>query len=271
MENFLNELSAVGSEIGQYLPAAGIFLGCALILGLLGRLIFGKRSAWSNAVSSAIGILFIYVTTVVVISVGGELEPFQAYLSPLPFVSIEGDQLRLFMFEGAATDVICSQLVSMIILAFLVNLLDTVLPKGGNILTWFIWRCATVILAILGHWLVTGLLTTFLPDVIVTYASTILLGVLVVMLAVGALKFLVGAAIATVNPIIGALYTFFFANVVGRQLTKAVLTTALLSVLVYAMNYFGVTAISIAAAALTAYIPFLVILAVAWYIVNMLF
>ena len=38
----------------------------------------------------------------------------------------------------------------------------------------------------------------------------ILLGILVAMLLLGALKLFVGIALATINPIIGALYTFFF-------------------------------------------------------------
>jgi hypothetical protein len=118
------------------------------------------------------------------------------------------------------------------------------------------------------HWITWQLLTAFLPDVIVTYASTILLGVLVVMLSVGAFKFIIGAAIATVNPIIGALYTFFFANLVGRQISKSVLTTTLLALLIWGLNYLGITTISIALAALMAYLPFLIVLVVVWYVIN---
>ena len=152
----------------------------------------------------------------------------------------------------------------MVILAFLVNLLDTWLPRGKHLITWFLWRCTTVVFAILAHWAVTGLISSFLPDVIVEYAPTILLGLLVLMLAVGALKFVVGAALAVVNPIIGALYTFFFANIIGKEISKAMLSTALLTTLIWALNEFGVTAFSISAAALMAYLPFLVILAVVW-------
>ena len=94
----------------------------------------------------------------------------------------------------------------------------------------------------------------------------ILLGLLIIMLAVGALKFLVGAVLTTVNPLIGFLYTFFFANVVGKQLSKAVLTTAILSALVYGLSVIGWTTIFIGVSALTAYIPFLVILLLVWYI-----
>lgn len=250
------------------LTTAGGFLVVSLVIGWLGKMFFGPNSGLSSAVSSAIGILFIYVATVAVISIGGELEPFKAYLSPLPFVSIENDTLMLFVFEYADQAAICAQLLSMVILAFLVNLLDSLLPRGKNLIIWFGLRCATVVLSILAHWLVTDLFTTMLPNVILANAPTILLIILVLMLAAGSLKFLVGAAIATVNPIIGALYTFFFANVIGKQLSKSVLTTAILSLLVLGLNYIGVDAISISVAALMGYLPFLGVMVAVWYVLH---
>lgn len=268
MEDILSEFMSGGFDVSTFLTAALLFAAGSIIIGFLGRLLFGPDSPLSNAVSSAIGILFVYIATVTVITVGGELDQFRQFLSPLPFVSIEGETLQLFEFRGADHNLICQQILSMVILSFLVNLLDTWLPRGEHILTWFIWRCATVVLAILAHWFTVGMLDSLLPDVIMLNAPTILLGILVLMLAVGALKFLVGAAIAMVNPIIGALYTFFFANVIGKEISKAILSTAILTALVWALNEFGITALSISMGALIAYIPFLVILAVVWYVCN---
>lgn len=252
----------------QLALAAGGFLTGILLISGLGRAIHGQSSPLSNAASSAIGILFIYVATIVVMTVGGDLEQFQPYLSPLPFITIEDTQLHLFIFEAADSHLICTQILSMVILSFLVNLLDTVIPRGSGIISWFLFRCATVVLAILAHWGVTEFFAAFIPDVIAVNAPTILLCLLAVMLAVGCLKFLVGFAIATVNPIIAALYTFFFANAIGQQLSKAILSTALLSALVYGLNAIGLTVIPIDLSALMGYMPFLGILAVVWYLVN---
>ena len=47
--------------------------------------------------------------------------------------------------------------------------------------------------------------------------------VLTVLLLVGALKLVVGAVLATVHPLIGAFYTFFFATLVGKALTMCLL------------------------------------------------
>lgn len=252
------------------LTAAG-FMAATLLLSSLGHAMAGQNSLLTNAASSAIGILFIYIATVIVMTVGGDLEQFRPYLSPLPFIQIEGDALHLFPFTTADYQTICNEILSMVILAFLVNLLDTWIPRGQSILTWFVFRCATVLLAILAHWGVTDLISTMIPDVIANNASTILLGLLAIMLAVGCLKFLVGFAIATINPIIAALYTFFFANAIGRQLSKAVLTTALLMALVWGLEAIGVTVIPIAITTLTGYLPFLGLLAALWYLINKIF
>ena len=254
----------------QLALTAAAFMAVALIIGSLGRALLVQNSELTNAISSAIGILFIYVATVVVMTVGGDLEQFQPYLSPLPFIHIDNDSLHLMVLENTDYHLVCGQILSMVILAFLVNLLDAWIPRGNGIISWFIFRCATVVLAILAHWGATELIAGVIPDVIVNNAATTLLGLLAVMLAVGCLKFLVGIAIATVNPIIAALYTFFFANAVGRQLSKAFLTTALLTALVWALNTVGMNIIPIDIAALTGYVPFLGLLAVLWYIINMI-
>ena len=159
----------------------------------------------------------------------------------------------------------------MVILAFLVNLADGWLPKGKNIFSWLFFRCLTVVIGYLLHLIVVGLFATYLPEGIVTYAPVILLGLLVLLILTGALKVVVGAVLTTVNPIIGGLYTFFFANIVGKQITKAVLTTAILTALIIALQYFGIAVISITTAAMIAYIPFGIILIVLWYIVYKFF
>ena len=98
-----------------------------------------------------------------------------------------------------------------------------------------------------------------------------LLAILVLMLLTGALRFLVGLVLTSVNPLIAAFYTFFFATLVGKQLTRAVMTTILLSALVYALNCVNIFAVSIASAALMAYIPFVVLLVLLWYTIERVF
>lgn len=268
MEALLAYIRSLDFDIYQIGITAAVLLLGTFLLSVFGRFVFGKRSVLNNAVSSAIGILFIYTISVLLRSAGTQ---FDRLIAPLPLVQISGDSMYLFSFKTAHYTVICSELLSMVILAFLVNLADGWLPQGKHVFSWLFFRCLTVVVGYLMHLIVVGLLATYLPEGILTYAPVILLGLLVLLLLTGALKVLVGAVLTTVNPIIGGLYTFFFATIVGKQITKAVLTTVILSALVFALEHFGIFVISISSAALLAYIPFGLVLVVLWYIVYKIF
>lgn len=267
MEKVLQYIENISLDNIQLMKTAGLLLLGTLLLSLFGRFIFGKKSALNNAVSSAIGILFIYALAVVLRSIRPE---FASWIPPLPLVRIQGDSLVLFSFANAHYTAICSELLNTIILAFLVNLVDGWMPKGKHLLGWIFFRVLTVLIASGLHLVSTGLLTAYLPVDLVTYAPPILLGLLILMLLTGALKIVVGALMATVNPLIAALYTFFFANIVGKQVTKAVLTTAILSGLVMLLHHFGLGVLSIASAALVTYLPFVVLLVLLWFVVGRL-
>ena len=267
MEVIISFFDTMGIDFDTFWKAALVLLLGTFLLSIFGRFVFGKRSVLNNAVSSAFGILFIYAVTVVLQSAGGSLSQF---IAPLPFVSISGDRMTLFSFIGAHYTVLCSEILSMIILAFLVNLADGWLPKGKSILSWLFFRLLTVVVGYLMHLVVVGLFATYLPEGIVTYAPAVLLVLLVLLLLTGALKIVVGALLTTVNPIIGGLYTFFFATIIGKQISKAVLTTVILVAIVFALNYFGCAVISIASSALIAYIPFVGLLVALWYMVKKL-
>lgn len=265
MDIVIDFFNSIGLDFFAFGKTALILLLGSLILSLLGRFVFGKHSVFSCAISSAIGILFIYAVSVVLQSCSTQ---FDRFVAPLPFVSIAGSRLTLFSFSNAHYTTICSELLSMIVLAFLMNLADGWLPKGKKLFGWIFFRCLTVAIAYLLHLVVVWLFATLLPEGLVIYAPAVLLGLLILMLLTGALKIIVGALLSTVNPIIGGLYTFFFSTIIGKQVTKAVLTTAILAGIVWILQYAGITVISIAAASLVAYLPFALILLILWYLVH---
>ncbi len=266
MESIMLYFQSLELNWGLFLKASGALIAASLGLALISRFVFGKRSTLCRAVSSAIGILFIYAITIILADSG---EQFQKYLAPLPFVTFAGKSMVLFSFQADYT-IICAQLLSMIILAFLMNLADGWLPVGKKFFGWIIFRCLSLVIALALHLIATYLLTTLLPEGLITYAPVVLLAILVLMLLTGALKFLVGLVLTTVNPLIAALYTFFFANFVGKQITKAILTTAIMAGLVFLLQKLGIVAISIASAVLVAYIPLLIALLALWYLVGKL-
>ena len=88
------------------------------------------------------------------------------------------------------------------------------------------------------------------------------------MLFSGALNLILGLVIATANPFMGAMYTFFFSTVIGKQVSKAVFSSAIVTGVFWLMDYFGYTIIAISAAALLTYIPLALILLLLWYLIG---
>ena len=267
MDLIINWLQGLELDFRSYAIAGGVLILAMLLTGTVGRLAFGKRSVIGGTVSSSIAILFIYALTFALSCAGSE---FEALVAPLPFVTISGNAVYVHSLEGDFP-YICNKLLSMVILAFSVNLIDSWLPRGKNLFTWLLFRIMTVCFGLLLHLLALHLFNTYAPAEVQTYAPMILLGILVLLILTGALKLLVGVILASVNPVIAALYTFFFANIVGKQITEAVLTTALLAALIFLLNYLGIFMISIIQAALIALIPFALILMVLWFIANKVF
>lgn len=240
----------------------------SLILGAIGRLVFGERSLLGTSVSSSIAIIFLYTLTAVLLALGAN---YARFTTPLPFATMEGDLLTFFTFAGSNKGAISVQLLNMVILAFVVNLADRFLPRGENFFLWLLMRVLTVCFGLISHLLITLLFGNMISAVVAQYASTILLILLGVMVLTGALKFVVGLALGVVNPIIGALYTFFFANIVGKQLTRSLLTTAILTLLIYGLEQIGIQTVSIAMDSLILYIPYGAGLLGLWYLCNKLF
>ena len=242
------------------------FSAISLILGVLGRLVLGKRSSLNQSLSSAMGILFIYAVTVVVYT----FHPWNldAFLSPLPFATFAGDYLIILPITDAQFPALCTQVLSMIVLAFLVNLVDTFMPKGNHVFSWLFLRLLTMTVCMGLHLTVHWAFRTYLPDVLVTYAPVLLLMILAFCLLSGIVNLLLGMVIAVANPFLGAMYTFFFSNIVGKQVSKAVFSSAILCAIMYLLDFFGYTVVCISAAALMTYIPLALLLLGLWYLIG---
>lgn len=269
MENALSSLTAllpVDLDIITMLKFIGIVAAAALVLGLIARMLLGNRSGLNQAICAAIGILFVYALTIVIYTFNPA--GLAEHLVPLPFVSFEGETLRIFSFSGASFPSVCAEVLSIVILAFIANLLDQIIPAGKSAAVWLLLRILTVLAATLIHIFISVALEASLSGVIITYAPMILLCLLLSLLFLGLLKGILALVLATVNPIIGAISAFFFGNVIGKQLGKAVMTAGMISAAAYALEHYGFAAISITTAALLSYIPLIIVLLVLWYFID---
>lgn len=264
----VNQIQDISVSAIQYAKFLGILIFGILLISSLNRFLFGKKAQINKAVTSAMEILCVYVVNTVIFALGLQLQQF---ITPLPFVTMVEDYLLFFPLISAEFTDICYHVLKLLIIAFLVNLVNEFIPTGKKVFTWFLFRIITVVLSVVLIYFAEMALNTYLPHGFADIAPTILLCALVALVLLGSLKVFVGAALAFLDPIVAALYTFFFSNLIGRALAKAMVSTALLTGLVVALNYLGIVAIHIAANVLTAYIPLLAVILLLWYVVGHLF
>lgn len=243
-----------------------IFAAGSLILSVLGRFVLGKRSSLNRSLSSVMAVLFIYAMTIMIYT----FKPWNLnnLLSPLPFVTFFNEYMVVMPVVGIYPTVLARELLSLIILAFLVNLLDVILPQGKTVIGWYCLRFFLVGLSLAGHLLVHWAFNTYAPNFIVEYAPLVLLLILISMLVLGFLNAVLGLLLTISNPFVGAVYYFFFSNVVGKQLTKAVFTTGILCIILFLMDQADYSFIHISMTALTAYVPVALVSLALWFLIG---
>ena len=260
----IEQVKNTGTSIMQYgIFIAIIFFGF-LLISAMAKFLF-KKGQINLAISSTIGIFFAYVIAVVIYCFGWNLE---SYLVPLPFVALVDDYMVIFPILNASFPQICCQVLNFLMIAFLVNLLNSLIPNGKNVFVWFLLRFLSVVVSAVLIYVLDLVLATFVPQGIAQYAPMILVLVLILLMILGSMKLLIGAVLAYMNPIVGVLYTFFFNNFIGKALAKSILSTALFTGLIYALNAIGIYAVHIAPSVLPSYIPLLIVVLVLWYIIG---
>ena len=265
VQQVLQQAEQVRVTALQYGKFVVILIFGLLLISSLARFLFGKKAQLNQAISSAVEIFCVYVINVVIYALGLHLQEF---LTPLPFVAMAEDYLVLYPILSAEFVDICHHVLKMLIIAFLVNLLNSVVPEGKRLITWFLLRLITVVVSVAVIYIAELLLNTYIPEGLAEIAPTVLVCCLAALILLGSMKVIVGAVLAFLDPIVAALYTFFFSNFIGRALAKAMVSTALLTGVIVLLDVLDISVVLIAASALTAYIPLLLIVVVLWYIIG---
>ena len=242
------------------------FAAASLVLGGISRVVLGKRSSLNHSLSSVMAVLFLYTVTVVIYT----FKPWnlEALLSPLPFATFSDHYLIIHPITDLQFPALCTELLSLLILCFLINLVDTLLPQGEGFFAWLLLRLITVLGSFGLHVLVSWAFRTYLPAALAVYAPMILLGVLLALLLSGVVSLVLGLVIAVTSPFLGAMYSFFFSNIVGKQISKSIFTAGIVCGILYLMERFGLVIILITPAALLTYIPLALILLVLWFLIG---
>ena len=242
------------------------FMAASLILSGIGRVVLGKRSSLNHSLSSVMAVLFLYAVTVVIYT----FKPWSLdlLLSPLPFATFSDHYLIILPITDLQFPALCTEILSLLILTFLINSVDGLLPQGDNLLSWLLMRIVTILACFGLHLLVSWAFRTYLPDALTEYAPMVLLVVLGILLLSGVISLVLGLIIAISSPFLGAMYSFFFSSIVGKQVTKAVFTTGILAGLLFLMDHFQLVVIMITPGALLTYIPLALALLVLWYLIG---
>lgn len=273
-DRLIDSIQSILETTNALIPATlekSIILSALLIvfvlgLGLVFRLFFGRNCAVNRGISGFLEVFFIYAATVTVYT----LKPWNLtqYLAPLPFAIFRGDILIVSYSACSTIPLLCSQLLSLIILCFIVHLLNFVLPRGRSFVPWLLMRAVCVVLAVGVDLAANWALNAFLPAVIAESAPVALITVLAVTLLVSLFNPLLCILFTAANPIVGLLYTFFFSNTIGKNLTRAVLSAGMVFALFYGMDYFECIVIDITPGALLRYSPFALALLGVWYVFD---
>ena len=273
-DRLIDSIQSILETTNALIPATlekSIILSALLIvfvlgLGLVFRLFFGRNCAVNRGISGFLEVLFIYAATVTVYT----LKPWNLtqYLAPLPFAIFRGDILIVSYSACSTIPLLCSQLLSLIILCFIVHLLNFVLPRGRSSVPWLLMRAVCVVLAVGVDLAANWALNAFLPAVIAESAPVALITVLAVTLLVSLFNPLLCILFTAANPIVGLLYTFFFSNTIGKNLTRAVLSAGMVFALFYGMDYFECIVINITPGALLRDSPFALALLGVWYVFD---
>ncbi len=246
----------------QYFTYIVIVMAGILIIGGTFRMCLGKGSVVNGAVSSAISIFNLYVISILLYSFGGR---FQLLFSPLPFVEITSGTVRIFPILQASFQEICREILSMLVLAYLMNLLENWLPKGEKPGGWFCFKALALLLALSLNYCISLLLNNVLPAHVLNSGPVTLLMLVMFSFMLAVMKIIV-KGLAFLNPTLAIFHKFFFSQLLGKQLYKALLTTGALTTVVVMLNRLSITSITIGSVAFLTYLPVILLAILLWYL-----
>ncbi len=242
------------------------FVLVVLLISWVIKSLFGKDSDLRHAFVSSMGIIMLYVLCMVIYTFNPA--GLRRFLAPLPFVTFTDNHMNLFRFQGADFSMISLQLISMLLLTYLVNQISNLTPDKLTPYTWILCRLGLLLLSIFAYYLayciLGNLALKLLPGPVLEYTSVILLGIVGFLFLLGVLKWVLGLFLTVVNPLLGGVYAFFFANKLGKNISRAIGSTTALTLFVMVVRRLGYSSLSLAPEDLIRYIPLCLCIMALW-------
>ncbi len=136
---------------------------CILALGIFSvgailRALVGRGSPLTRSISAVLNLILIYLSAVVGYVYLPGLRP---WLEKLPFLSLSADHFYLLDPTAMPWELFYTSVLQMSVLALFVNMLESWLPSGRRLISWYALRlfnslCAALFVNMLESWLPSG-------------------------------------------------------------------------------------------------------------------
>lgn len=240
-------------------------------IALLARLFLGKESSLRTSMACGLSMIMMYAICTVIYTFSPK--DFSYYLNHLPlgvfgFNDAGQKALALNTFQNLELPQLCEQALRIFLLAFLVNQLNNFTPKKLKLPGWILYHLFSLGLGIGLYYMLDIIIRMFFPFVYSEYTPLILLSLLIIAFFGGLIKVILAALMATVSPLVAALYAFFFDSKIGKTVSKAIGSTFVIMVFSFTLDYLGYGVIPVDAASLATYVPFAVCMFLLWVLVG---
>ncbi|MBE6923260.1 MAG: hypothetical protein E7465_08830 [Ruminococcaceae bacterium] len=248
-----------------------LFSLAILLISLLARLFLGKESSLRTSMVCGLSMIMMYAICTVIYTFSPR--DFTVYLNHLPlgvfgFNDAGEKVLVLNTFQQLDFPELCHQIMRIFLLAFLVNQINNFTPGSLKLTGWILFHIFSLVLGIGLYYILDQVIDTYLPFIYSEYTPLILLSLLCFSFLMGLLKLLFGALMATVNPLLAALYTFFFTQKTGKTVSRAIGSTLVIMIFTFTLDYLGYGVIPVGAEALTTYVPVALCMFLLWVLVG---
>ncbi len=230
MSEFLLSLAENETALKMLLIVALVMIVAGIIL----RFVCHAIVDMPRAASACLAMIFIYVLAVC--TMGYEAQS-SLFMNALPFIGDGVDYHSIYATMKTDFDRFFIEVAKLFVMAFFINLAQDLFirRRKRNFFIWWLLQSVVIVGALLVNYGVDYLLRTYLPDGFADWLPVVIFCVIGLLLLLTLVKLIFNL----LNPLLALVLGFFSGNLVGRTLTKAFLSTALLTAVVVVTDWLG--------------------------------
>lgn len=206
-----------------FAPVAMALIAVFILAGVA-RLVLGEAS---NVVPSAASCVQLVVVGLSAIALYVAFPALGQTFYQLPFLNLHAYGCSLLSPAQLESHTLFPALLRLFLLALLINLWEELLPKSKKITRWLLLRLLSAAGSLCSYFILCAVLQRYCPQIFDQWAMAIVLSILGILCLLGICKGILTIVAAVVHPLFGLLFAFFFSHVIGRQMTRAVITGVL--------------------------------------------